>query len=101
MNKIIEYMYFGLPIVAYDLAEARVSAGAAAHFVLPNSEAQLAAGINQLLENRELRDTMRKSGMDRVRRHLAWEYSAPVLLEAYEHAFRRSEAGEHISDTQT
>ena len=27
MNKVMEYMYFGLPVVAYDLHETRVSAG--------------------------------------------------------------------------
>ena len=30
MNKIMEYMFFGLPVVAYDLTEHRVSAGPAA-----------------------------------------------------------------------
>ncbi len=29
MNKVIEYMYFGLPVVAFDLHETRVSAGEA------------------------------------------------------------------------
>src|SRR5262249_15461910 len=39
MNKIIEYMYFGLPIACYDLAEARVSAGEAGCYVRAKSGA--------------------------------------------------------------
>ena len=42
MNKIMEYMFFGLPIVAYDLTEHRVSAGPAAVFAEPNRERALA-----------------------------------------------------------
>ena len=45
MNKIVEYMYFGLPIVCYNLAEARVSASEAARYVAANDEDALARGI--------------------------------------------------------
>jgi glycosyltransferase involved in cell wall biosynthesis len=41
MNKIMEYMYFGLPVVAFDLAEARVSAQDAAAYAEPGSEHSL------------------------------------------------------------
>ena len=47
MNKIMEYMFFGLPIVAYDLTEHRVSAGPAALFAEPNCERALARGISR------------------------------------------------------
>ena len=33
MNKTLEYMAFGLPVVAFDLQETRVSAGDAAVYV--------------------------------------------------------------------
>ncbi len=46
MNKIIEYMYFGLPIVCYDLKEARVSADAAALYV--DRERRAGAGARHL-----------------------------------------------------
>ena len=36
MNKTMEYMAFGLPVVAFDLRETRVSAGDAAVYVEPN-----------------------------------------------------------------
>jgi len=37
MNKIMEYMYFGLPIVAFDLRETRFSAQEAALYAPANS----------------------------------------------------------------
>ena len=85
MNKIMEYMYFGLPIVAYDLAEARVSAGEAALFAdfQGSSEQHLAAAIQVLLSDEDRRKKMSDFGFYRVRNELAWEYSAPKLLEAY------------------
>jgi glycosyltransferase involved in cell wall biosynthesis len=84
MNKIMEYMFFGLPVVAYDLTEARVSAGGAALFTEPNSERALAAGIAELLDDEARRREMGRQGRERVRTALAWEHSAPVLLAAYD-----------------
>jgi glycosyltransferase involved in cell wall biosynthesis len=84
MNKIIEYMYFGLPIVSYDLHEARVSAGGAALFVTANSEQALAFGIDELLDDRARRSALGEIGAARVRQALAWDYSVPPLLDAYE-----------------
>ncbi len=87
MNKIIEYMYFGLPIVAYDLHESRVSARQAAFYATPNDVAALARGISGLLDDEPRRWRMSAYGVRRVRSELAWEHSAPHLLAAYEAAF--------------
>ncbi|HEX4113392.1 MAG TPA: glycosyltransferase family 4 protein [Stellaceae bacterium] len=87
MNKIIEYMYFGLPIVCYDLKEARVSADAAALYVEPNDDSALARGVLRLIGDPKRRQQMRGFGMDRVRAKLAWEFSVPPLLAAYDRAF--------------
>ena len=86
MNKIVEYMFFGLPIVCYDLREARVSADEAARYVEANSEEALARGILDLAGDAGARARMRSFGMDRVRSALAWDYSVPPLLAAYEKA---------------
>jgi glycosyltransferase involved in cell wall biosynthesis len=94
MNKIIEYMYFGLPIVSYDLHETRVSAGGSALFVTANSEPALAAGISELLDDPTRRATMGRLGETRVREALAWNYSVPPLLKAYESIYR-GRRGEH------
>lgn len=84
MNKIMEYMFFGLPIVAYDLTEHHVSAGPAALFADPNRERALAGCIVELLDDSARRHRMGQAGRERVQAVLAWEHSAPVLLAAYD-----------------
>ena len=84
MNEIMEYMFFGLPIVAYDLTEHRVSAGPAALFADPNRERALAGRISELLDDPARRHQMGRAGRERVQAVLAWEHSAPVLLAAYD-----------------
>ena len=80
-------MFFGLPVLGYDLHEARISAGEAGLFVTPNDEAALAAGIARLLDDPEARRRMGEAGRQRVRGALAWSYSVPPLLAAYDNAF--------------
>jgi glycosyltransferase involved in cell wall biosynthesis len=87
MNKIMEYMFFGLPIVAFDLAEARVSAGDAAAYARPNSVEDLGATLAALLDDPERRAAMSEYGRMRLREELAWEHSAPHLLDAYRSVF--------------
>jgi len=84
MNKVMEYQYFGLPIVGYDLTENRVSAGPAGLFATPNREAELADRIAELLDDPARRQEMGRVGQERVRSVLAWEHSVPVLLAAYD-----------------
>ena len=55
MNKVIEYMAMGLPIVSFDLVEARVSAGDAAVYVPANDELAFARAIDALLRDPERR----------------------------------------------
>ena len=83
MNKIMEYMYFGLPIASYDLTEARVSAGEAARFAPEHTVASLADTIVELLADDEARARMGKIGRHRIETQLSWEHSVPPLLEAY------------------
>ena len=90
MNKIMEYMFFGLPIVAYDLAEHRKSAEGAAIYAIPNSEEALAGSLLDLLTSPETRRRMSAYGAKRVRDKLVWQHSVPPLLAAYDAVFRRS-----------
>ncbi len=87
MNKVVEYMFFGLPVVSYDLRETRVSAGEAGLYVEPNNERALAAGIAELLDDPGRRSRMGAFGRRRVQDELAWNHSAPHLLAAYDRAF--------------
>jgi glycosyltransferase involved in cell wall biosynthesis len=88
MNKIMEYMYFGLPIVGFELKEARVSAADAAVLVEPNSERKMAEAISQLLDDPPRRRRMGEFARARVETSLAWEYSVEPLLAAFDAAWR-------------
>ena len=48
---------------------------------------ELADKIGELLENPVLRKQMGEYGRRRVEEQLAWKYSVPVLLDAYETLF--------------
>lgn len=87
MNKIIEYMALGRPIVQFELTEGRVSAGFASLYARPNDAADLAERVESLLETPLLRQQMGEYGRRRVEEKLAWKYSVPILLDAYETLF--------------
>jgi len=89
MNKVLEYMFFGLPIVVGELAEARVSADAAALYVEPGNARAMAVGIAALLDDPARREQMGEFGRHRLRAALAFEYSVPNLLAAYDAAWAR------------
>ncbi len=86
MNKVIEYMFFGLPVVAFDLHETRVSAAEAGCYAQANSDIALAASIDALLDDPVLRATMGECGRRRVQEALAWDHSIAPLLSAYDQA---------------
>jgi glycosyltransferase involved in cell wall biosynthesis len=83
MNKMIEYMAFGKPVVAFDLTEHRQSAQDAAVYVDPNDDAKLAAAVRELLLDKERREAMGRYGQLRFREHLAWENSEQELVRLY------------------
>ncbi len=84
MNKIMEYMALGKPIVQFDLTEGRFSAQEAALYARPNDAADLAAKILELLDDPERRADMGAVGRARIENELEWKYEAPKLIAAYE-----------------
>jgi glycosyltransferase involved in cell wall biosynthesis len=83
MNKIIEYMAFGRPIVAFDLVEHRRSAESAAEYVEGNDDAGLGRAMRELLLDTERRQKMSQFARARFREELAWENSEERLIAAY------------------
>jgi glycosyltransferase involved in cell wall biosynthesis len=83
MNKIIEYMAFGRPIVAFDLVENRRSAESAAVYVEGNDDAALGRAMRELLLDVEQRRNMSQFGRARFREELAWENSEQRLIATY------------------
>lgn len=84
MNKIMEYMALGKPIVQFDLTEGRVSAQQASLYANKNDPHDMAKKILHLLDNPELRKQMGELGRNRVKNELEWQYEVPKLLAAYD-----------------
>jgi len=88
MNKILEYMALGKPVVQFDLLEGRRSAAGASVYANPNDPVDFAEKISELLNNPEKRKVMGDEGQQRMRENLEWRYQAPILLEAYKLALQ-------------
>jgi len=83
MNKVMEYMALGKPLVAFDLTETRESAGDCARYARPNDELDFARQVVALLDDPETCARLGRMGQERVAQQLAWEHSVPQLLRAY------------------
>lgn len=84
MNKIMEYMALGKPIVQFDLSEGRFSAQEASAYAKHNDEIDFAYKIVDLLDDAPRRQRMGEFGRQRVLNELEWRYEAPKLLAAYD-----------------
>ncbi len=93
MNKTMEYMAFELPVVAFDLRETRVSAGAAAVYVTPNDVREYAKAIVDLMDDEAARAQLAKAGRARVEDELAWAHQERAYLDVYERLTRGAGAG--------
>jgi glycosyltransferase involved in cell wall biosynthesis len=93
MNKTLEYMAVGLPVVAFELEETRVSAGTAAAYARNNDPVDLARLILELLDRPQRRSAMARTGKQRISGPLSWSVSAEQLLAAYRAAGNRTLTG--------
>ena len=88
MNKILEYMAFGLPVVLYDLTEGRRSAGDAALYARNDDPEDFAQKMLTLLDSESLRTELGARGRKRIEEKLNWDNEKRALLEAYATALR-------------
>jgi len=95
MNKIMEYMALGKPIVQFDLTEGRFSAQGASLYARNTDTADFGDKIIELLGNPELRASMGEFGKKRVEDDLAWRHEEPKLLAAYSCLLKSSQAADH------
>jgi glycosyltransferase involved in cell wall biosynthesis len=84
MNKVMEYMALGKPMVQFDLAEGRFSAQEASLYAGRNNAVDLGLKIIQLLEDEQQRKAMGAFGRRRVVEELEWRHEVPKLLAAYD-----------------
>jgi len=88
MIKIMEYMALGKPIVQFEGREGRFSAQEASLYSDGEDRvADFAKKIMWLLDHPEDRARMGEFGRNRIEKELAWEYSVPNLIAAYDKAF--------------
>ena len=102
MNKVLEYMACGLPIVSFDLCEARVSADDAARYVPCNDTDAFAEATSALLDDPAERQVRGRIGRQRVAGALSWDQSKVQLLASYAAAVAdsaRPEAPRSSSDS--
>ena len=88
MNKILEYMALGKPIVQFEMTEGRYSAREASLYAKPNDPIDFADKIVELLKDDEKRKHLGEFGRRRVQRELAWSYEAAKFIAAYNHVVR-------------
>jgi len=88
MNKILEYMAYGLPMVLYDLTEGRRVAADAALYARRNDPEDFAFKVMDLLESEDLRRDLSTRGRKRIEEGLNWEQEKRNLLAAYATALR-------------
>ncbi|HET7598349.1 MAG TPA: glycosyltransferase family 4 protein [Burkholderiales bacterium] len=88
MNKIMEYMALGKPIVQFDLTEGRYSAQEASLYARRNDARDFAAKILLLLDDSVRRAAMGEVGRRRIENELEWRHEVPKLLAAYESLWR-------------
>lgn len=87
MNKVLEYMALGKPIVQFDLTEGRYSAQDASLYARPNDAVDMAEKIVALLDDPKRRTEMSRIGRDRIVNHLSWDHTSRALLDAYDKYF--------------
>jgi glycosyltransferase involved in cell wall biosynthesis len=80
----MEYMAFGLPVVAFDLRETRVSAQGAAMYVETNKLDAYAHAIVDLVDRPEARALMGRLGRERVERELAWQHQRAAYTAVFD-----------------
>jgi len=89
MNKVMEYMAMGKPVVSFDLKETRFSAGNAALYAKPNDTRDFSNKILELLNDEKRREKMGECGRKRIEEELTWDHTKKELIKAYEKIFSK------------
>jgi glycosyltransferase involved in cell wall biosynthesis len=79
-TKIMEYMFFSLPIVAFDLLETRRSGGDSVCYARRGDEGHFCDLIVRLLHNVEQRRSLGRAAHMRLNSALSWRISARSLV---------------------
>lgn len=83
MNKILEYMALGKPIVQFDVTEGRFSAQDASAYAVPNDARSFSQELKEVLIDKSRAMRMGEYGRRRFAEDLCWEQQIPRLVNAY------------------
>ncbi len=83
LNKILEYMAMGKPVVCFDLKMSRELLASAGIFARPDNPADLADKIEELLKNAKKREIMGKQGRERIEKEFDWEKIKYIYLGVF------------------
>lgn len=92
MNKILEYMALGKPIVQFEVTEGRFSAQDASAYARPNDSRSFAEELKRVLLDKRLASEMGDFGRKRFEEELCWEKQTPRLVRAYQSAMGEEHA---------
>jgi glycosyltransferase involved in cell wall biosynthesis len=81
--KVMEYMAFSLPVVAFDTRETRLLTQDAALLAAPGDVAGLADAMKRLVLDSSLRVQLGQRGRRQVEQVVAWDRQRPHYLEVY------------------
>lgn len=92
-NKIMEYMIFSLPVIAFDLKETKKSGQDAVYIVDKNADpVAMADGIELLVQDENKRRSMGEYALKRVMDELIWDHQSDhyvgVMMSAYKKSRR-------------
>ncbi len=87
MNKVMEYMAMGKPVIAHQLKETMVSGGDVAVYTRTPDAAGLVERVLELADDPARRQALGEAGLRRCDEVLAWRHQAPCLLRVFEELF--------------
>ena len=96
MNKTMEYMAFGLPVLAFDLRETRASAAEAGAYATPNDVEEMARLLVDLIDDEPRRRSMGSAGRRRIEQQLAWSHQEPHYLSVYDRLLGRGPGTQRV-----
>lgn len=82
--KVMEYMAYGLPVVAFDLFETRQILRTGGRYAPAGNVVAFADCIEALLDDPKAREELGAAGHERALNVLAWEHQAPRYVQVYE-----------------
>jgi glycosyltransferase involved in cell wall biosynthesis len=94
-TKIMEYMFFSLPVVAFDLLETRRSGDESICYARRNDEAHFSQLLVELLGDEERRRVLGRAARSRLETALSWRVSTRKLVTLMDDLIGRDSTAVH------